>query len=84
MLWPVCALCRAWVSERRRGAPTNGSTRQPRERHAASRNASTTLVQSFTARPARARRRPAPPRRHRPCRGLPPRTRRVRPAWRPC
>ena len=70
---------RAWVSERRRGAPTNAPM-VPAGR-GASRNASTTLVQSFTARPARARRRPAPPRRHRPCRGLPPRTRRVRPAW---
>ena len=31
MLWPRSVPCRAWVSERRR-APTNGSTRQPRER----------------------------------------------------
>ena len=32
MLWPVCALKRAWVSERRCGAPANGSARQPRDR----------------------------------------------------
>ena len=32
MLWPVCALQGVGSSKRRRGAPTNGSTRQPRER----------------------------------------------------